>query len=510
MSLTVTELFPERRQVVLLGENSFDPMTGKLRGKNGQAIKMRAQTLSVLNALLERSGAPVSKSDLIDKVWRGTFVTDDSLTQCISELRKLLGDQNHEIIETFPKVGYQINADRGDRFPAEPEDLPTSLTVVVMAFNDVSADSERGLLGGALAHELGAALSKCCDFSVVSSSQEGERAIGAQYVVKGSQQKVSQSIRVSASLIDVSSGKTVWANTYEREIEGNKSAQDDIVELIVVAVAEQIGDRLPDGGLSENCAIHLSLRARRLARRYTREDSSDTKELNQQAMEIEPNSPIGYIGMAIHYFHQYIFKWCDEGAQQETLERGEYFADQALARGRNNEMAHRTRGMFHLERGEIEWARQRFTQALNINPYDPNIRAYLAMLLPFSRQSQKAVVEIEHALRVLPNPALWVEGAYAWILWMNGEYQKSLEVSQRQAHIPKAHALCLIATYVCLGQVEQAQKNMAAYLVEYPDHSLAREREIQQPKYDFSEDGHRWLEALRIAGLPEHSCRHPT
>lgn len=516
MPRTVTELFPERNQVIFLGKNSFDPISGTLSGKDGQAIKMRAQTRSVLKALLDNSGSPVSKSDLIDKVWRGTIVTDDSLTQCISELRKLLGDQNYKIIETFPKIGYQINIDRRDRASVEPEDLPTSLSVAVHSFADVSAESERGFLGNAIMRELSVALSKCCDFSVVGpqlSSQERvanhaswkqKDLVGAQYVVEGSQQKIGDIVRVSVSLIDVSSGKTVWANTYERDLENLKSTQNDIVEVIAVAVSEKIGDRLPDGGLSENSAIYLSLCARRSARRYTREDNLDAKGFNQQAIENEPNSPIGYIGMAIHYLHQYIFKWCDEDARQETLELGEYFADQALTRGRYSEMAHRTRGMFHLERGEIEWAGQRFARALDINPYNPNVSAHLAMLLPFSRQTLKAVDEIEHALRVLPNPLLWMEGAYAWILWMNGDYQKSLEVSQRQAQIPESNTLCLIATYVCLDQIENARKNMAAFLIKNPDHCLARERAIEQPKYDFPEDGERWLDALRAAGLPEN------
>lgn len=516
MPHTATELSPERSQVVSLGENRFDPTTGKLSGKNGQAIKMRSQTFNVLKVLLEDAGAPVSKSDLIDRVWDGRFVTDDSLTQCISELRKLLGDQKHAIIETFPKIGYQINADHVDLPPTEPIKLPTSLSVAVFPFLDISSESKHRQLGDALALDLGVALSKYCDFSIVGPSSlplQGEESTnfsrlrdtaGVQYVVEGSQQKTESHIRVSASLIDTSSRKTVWANTYERDLDDQNSAQDDIVELIVVAVSDKIGDRLPDGGLSKNSAIHLSLRARSFARKFTREDNRKTLDLNQQAIEIEPDSPVGYIGLAMHYLHQHIFKWSDENAQTEMLDRGEYYADEALARGRTSEMALRTRGMFHLERGEIEWARQRFTRALEINPYDPSIRTNLAMLLPFSRQTQKAVTELEHVLRVMPTPLLWIEGAYAWILWMNGEYEKSLKVSQRQAHIPNAHALCLIATYASLGQVENAKRNMAAYLSEYPDHCLAREREIEEPKYDFPKDGERWLDALRIAGLPEN------
>ena len=58
----------------------------------------------------------VSNNTLVEAIWRDTFVTDDSLVQCISEIRKSIDDNDHKIIETFAKIGYRLNA----RMPAIP------------------------------------------------------------------------------------------------------------------------------------------------------------------------------------------------------------------------------------------------------------------------------------------------------------------------------------------------------------------------------------------------------
>jgi DNA-binding winged helix-turn-helix (wHTH) protein len=68
----------------------------------------------VLSVLAARPGEIVSKEALMLAVWPDTFVTDDSLTQCIADIRRALGDEAHMIVETFPKRGYRLNADPSD------------------------------------------------------------------------------------------------------------------------------------------------------------------------------------------------------------------------------------------------------------------------------------------------------------------------------------------------------------------------------------------------------------
>jgi hypothetical protein len=66
--------------------------------------------MEVLCVLARHQGEVVSRNELIDEVWKGTFVTDEVLSRAISVLRKQLGDdsKNPEYIATVPKAGYRL------------------------------------------------------------------------------------------------------------------------------------------------------------------------------------------------------------------------------------------------------------------------------------------------------------------------------------------------------------------------------------------------------------------
>jgi len=69
-------------------------------------LKLRPQSFDVLKYLTENSGRLVSKDELIDHVWQGMAVTDDSLVQCLKDIRHALGDDTQQIIKTVPRRGY--------------------------------------------------------------------------------------------------------------------------------------------------------------------------------------------------------------------------------------------------------------------------------------------------------------------------------------------------------------------------------------------------------------------
>ena len=63
-----------------------------LLGRDGEEIKLRPKSFEVLRRLVENSGRLVSKDELLSSVWPDTAVTDDSLVQCLIEVRRALGD----------------------------------------------------------------------------------------------------------------------------------------------------------------------------------------------------------------------------------------------------------------------------------------------------------------------------------------------------------------------------------------------------------------------------------
>jgi DNA-binding winged helix-turn-helix (wHTH) protein len=77
---------------------------------DGNEIVLRPKTFSVLCYLVENSGCLVSKDELFAAVWPSVAVTDDTLVQSISELRRVIGDDGARLIRTIPRRGYRFEA----------------------------------------------------------------------------------------------------------------------------------------------------------------------------------------------------------------------------------------------------------------------------------------------------------------------------------------------------------------------------------------------------------------
>jgi DNA-binding winged helix-turn-helix (wHTH) protein len=76
----------------------------------GKEVKLRPKSFEVLKYLVEHHSRLVSKSDLMHAVWSDAFVTDDSLVQCLIEVRRALGDKSRRYVKTVPRRGYIFEA----------------------------------------------------------------------------------------------------------------------------------------------------------------------------------------------------------------------------------------------------------------------------------------------------------------------------------------------------------------------------------------------------------------
>ena len=114
MSRKVPEIKPKSAETIPFRSFVFLTESNQLSTADGKGVDLRSQTAEVLSVLAARPGEIVSKDALMQAVWPDTFVTDDSLTQCIADIRRALGDEAHMIVETLPKRGYRLNADPSD------------------------------------------------------------------------------------------------------------------------------------------------------------------------------------------------------------------------------------------------------------------------------------------------------------------------------------------------------------------------------------------------------------
>ena len=98
-------------QRIALGSAVYNPQTRELVDTNGADIDLRPKAHDVLFALAQTPGAVVSREALLETVWRDVVVTDDSLVQCISEIRRCIHDVDRTIVKTISKRGYALQVD---------------------------------------------------------------------------------------------------------------------------------------------------------------------------------------------------------------------------------------------------------------------------------------------------------------------------------------------------------------------------------------------------------------
>ncbi len=99
---------------VRLGDFTYDIRQDCLLDAAGGHVSLRPQSAQILSILVENLGQTVTKETLISVVWQDVSVTDDSLTQCIADIRRTLDDTDRRILQTRPKVGYLLHPTQQD------------------------------------------------------------------------------------------------------------------------------------------------------------------------------------------------------------------------------------------------------------------------------------------------------------------------------------------------------------------------------------------------------------
>lgn len=112
-----------------LGDVTFDHTTRTLIHIDGRPARLRNKSMDVLNCLLESPSQTVSKAVIMNKVWSDVIVSDESLVQCIADIRKIIGKDAKQIIETVPRDGYRVNLP----LPATPHRPGPKIGMIIAA-----------------------------------------------------------------------------------------------------------------------------------------------------------------------------------------------------------------------------------------------------------------------------------------------------------------------------------------------------------------------------------------
>jgi TolB-like protein/DNA-binding winged helix-turn-helix (wHTH) protein len=532
---------------------SFDRALLELRDADGEIVALRRQSAEVLAELLAQNCTVVAKDALLAAVWPDVAVTDDSLTQCIADIRKAIGDHDHRIIQTFTRKGYRANAElRGVAEPSEAPGAPQRRgwpwvavvglvavvavavavfflrpsdetrpandipSIAVLAFDDFSTGEDAGYLSDAIPEGIITELARNGVLRVIARNSSfvyraqpidvrrvGEE-LGVQYVLEGSQQKSGEQLRVTVQLIDATTAEHIWTHTYYAAIGELFVVQDEIIRT----VADRVGARIEERPLVVSDRARVSALAlymeglREVRRNFSPEGNERNRALSERAIEVDPDSPFGYIGLAWSYRHDAVFGW--NGAdREEALSIAEEFADRAIELAPDNSEAHFIRARLHEERGEFDQANQRYARAIDLNPSDANVLNGSASPLLYVGRIEEGIERIEQAMGIDPFHPDHFHWQMSWALWENEDCDASVQSMERMDRIPDPAQRMYAAALACAGDVERAQEALAIFLATSNQATLSAERTRLEGFWTATDSLDRWIEDLRTAGMPE-------
>jgi TolB-like protein/tetratricopeptide (TPR) repeat protein len=223
--------------MVQLGQTVFDLSMQMLRDSAGAKIALRAQAVRVLEHLIKANGALVTKDQLVSDVWANLAVTDDSLVQCIGEIRTAIGDATHDVLQTERRRGYRLVATKSSTaIPAKPTISPTlpamssqntdgqiAPAIAVMAFTSMDGDERSERLAMTFAGDLITELARYKELRVIGrfssfllkgqplSSKEVCETLNARYIVSGQVQFTETTIQWSLEMMDGRTDEIVWS-----------------------------------------------------------------------------------------------------------------------------------------------------------------------------------------------------------------------------------------------------------------------------------------------------------
>jgi TolB-like protein len=444
-----------------------------LIGPNGP-VELSARSFDILDALLAKPDEVVCKADLFDIVWPGLAVEDNTLQVHIAALRKALPPG---MIMTVHGRGYKYAGPKPFAAAAESQEKRRP-SIAVLPFDNMSDDGEHDYFSDGITEDIIAELSKFKEFLVIARNSsfqfrgkandlaEVAKKLGVQYVVEGSVRKIANRIRVSAQLIDASSMAHIWAEHYDRELGDVFAIQDEITQMISARLARQtrtaITARMRARPTANMSAYETYLRALQLAREY--DTVLEAEPYLQKAIELDPefagaHALLSFVG-SIKYYWSYDPRDLDSGLRAAKV---------ALQLDPDEAYAHLASGFALMYMRRFREAGISLDRAVALNPNDPFILSFRALLLSFVGESDKAVVELEQARRRDPFAVGWFDDFQGIILTGAERYREAIASFSNMATVPPWSLVYLTVCYAELDGTKNAQAALARLKTSYPN-----------------------------------------
>jgi adenylate cyclase len=407
----------------------------------------------------------------------------------------------------------------------QEEKLPEHPAIAVLPFDDMSAGHDQEYLADGITEELITGLAKFPDLVVMARNstftykdkptdiRQVGKDLNVRYVVEGSLQRADQNVRVTAQLIDASTGQHIWADRYDRQVENIFTIRDEITRAIAGTLGGLQG-KVAQAEIARVSAINPNsftaydylMRGWHEWYKFTPEGNAAARDLFDQAKKIDPNYARAYAGLAWTYANDYDFEWTDDfdNAVKLALEN----ASTAVRLDPDDYQAHWALGWAYLYNWEHDKAMASYLRARQLNPNDAEVLAEMANLLIYVGQPKQAIDQLKEAIRLNPFHDKWYTEYLGWAYEEAGMPQKSIETLEPVIdQPPDKEQLWLLPTLAAayanpaVGRLDDAHKVVENILSLDPKFSTAEV--VSRAPYKTKELIDRYVNALRRAGLPE-------
>ena len=512
-------------------DKELDLVRGCLRVA-GEEVDLRPKSFSVLLFFVEHAGRLIPKADLIATVWPDLIVTDESLAQCISEVRKAIGDGGQTIIKTIPRRGYIFTATVASGLPSKTEtaerapvhraevDRPS---IAVLPFVNMSGDAAQEYLSDGITEDIITELSRFSELLVIARNSTYQykgrpvdvrnigRELGVRYVLEGSVRRAGDRVRITAQLIEVTSGTHRWAERYDRELNDVFAVQDEVVRTIVAILSAHVSRSEAERTLSKPRtgwqAYDYYLRGAETYAAFHRAISADkiyeSRRYLEQCLAIDPSFAPAYVVLSSTYTTTYNLPLDADNLKPEALKLAHKHALTALQCDPNLPKAHAQLAYVYIYLRQPDEAVAEFERAIELNPSFSDWRLSLALMM--AGDSARAVEVAQTHLRLDPFSIPIARGYLGLAHFMLKQYETALPILREFVSLAPDHLpghLWLASTYVHLGQMEKAHAE-AVEVLRIDPHWSIRKFEPLGP-FKRPDDVAHFFGGMRMAGLPEH------
>jgi tetratricopeptide (TPR) repeat protein len=320
--------------------------------------------------------------------------------------------------------------------------------------------------------------------------------------------KAGDRVRISAQLIEATTGHHVWAERYDRELRDVFAVQDEITEAIVASIEPRVQQsewaraarKEPENLDAWDCVY----RAMWHYNKFTRDDNVTALSFAKRAAELDSQFAPAFSAIAFVHYFALMNQWTDSPAR--SIEELTDAARRSVALDNTNRLGQLTLGWAYVFGEQRDKAEAAFQQALQLDPSFAGGYFMLGIYLARWGRPDEAIEKLERAIRLNPQDPTTHFYFYAMAVahFVAERYEEAVEWAQRSLQTRGDYSLALAtlaASLAFLGRMDQAQATVQELLRLVPEFSLTGIKLfLPAADPDFVD---RYLDGLRKAGLKE-------